>query len=49
MKEEFKKQRINYLRRLIGNLQLADNTNQSLYLEAVKQLKALYDSEVEYV
>ena len=45
-KNEFIEQRKNYLRQLIGVLQLSDVANEMTYNYAVKELAKLYDMGV---
>lgn len=42
---EQNEKRINYLRKLIGKLQLSDNANSEVYQTAVMQLSDLYEEE----
>lgn len=41
--KDFRMKRINYLRALIGKLQLSDNANPVVYDTAVSQLAELYE------
>lgn len=45
-KKEFIEQRKDYLRKLIGVLQLSDNASEITYNYAVKELEKLYDMGV---